>query len=223
MRVEPGRAGEQLGEPAALQLQEPFGFVCAGCGDCCRKRRDLVLSGYDLYRLARWMHLSPRTAAGAFCKEYLGELTCLPALCLTPDPATGDCRFLEGGACQLHPARPLACALYPLGQRIDPVTASVEYVVQTPLCGAQAGDRTLREYLHDAGVLDRVGIDARWAVECTRLSRVLTANRDHPHFAAAARRTARALYYQYTTRDEFYPQFQQNMEQLWPLLDRLFA
>ena len=25
-----------------------FSFSCAGCGDCCRKRRDLVLSGYDL-------------------------------------------------------------------------------------------------------------------------------------------------------------------------------
>ena len=222
MKVEPGRAGEIL-EGTPLALEEPFPFVCAGCGDCCRERRDLVLSGYDLYRLARWLRLSPRTVAAAFCKSYLGEQTCLPTLCLTPDPHTGDCRFLEGGACQLHPVRPLACALYPLGQRIDGVTGAVEYIAQTPLCGVAASGLTLREVLQNAGVTDRAGVDARWAVECTRLSRLMQAHREHPHFAPAARRAAKALYFQYTIRNEFYPQFQQNMADLWPILDRLFA
>ena len=99
----------------------------------------------------------------------------------------------------------------------------MEYIAQTPLCGAAAPGATLREYLQNAGVTDRAGVDARWAVECTRLSRLMQAHRNHPHFAPAARRAAKALYFQYTTREEFYPQFQQNMAQLWPVLDRLFA
>ena len=112
MRVEPGRAGETWTLGPALTPGEPFPFVCAGCGGCCRGRRDLVLSGYDLYRIARRLRLSPRIAAHAFCKEYIAPQSLLPALCLTPDPQTGDCRFLEGGACAIHEARPLACALY---------------------------------------------------------------------------------------------------------------
>ena len=148
----------------------------------------------------------------------------LPALRLTPDPRTGNCRFFEGSACAIHAARPLACALYPLGQSIDPVTAKIEYYVQTPLCGARTdGGRVLNDYLTDAAILDRAGIDARWAVVCTRLSEQLQAAADHPHFAAAVKRVERALYYDYELGDDFYPQFQQNIEILQPLLEKLLA
>lgn len=59
------------------------------------KRRDLVLSGYDLYRIARRLRLSPRIVASAFCKSYVADTTCLPALRLTPDPKTGTAAFLK--------------------------------------------------------------------------------------------------------------------------------
>lgn len=93
--VEPGRTGEILDAGPALSPGDPFCFVCAGCGDCCRKRRDLVLSGYDLYRIARRLRLSPRIVANAFCKSYVAPQSCLPTLLLTPDPKTGNCRFLR--------------------------------------------------------------------------------------------------------------------------------
>ena len=67
------------------------------------------------------------------------------------------------------------------------------------------------------------GIDARWAVVCTRLSEQLQAAADHPHFAAAVKRVERALYYDYELGDDFYPQFQQNIEILQPLLEKLLA
>lgn len=91
--VEPGRGGENWALGPVLAMEEPFPFVCVGCGDCCRQRRDLVLSGYDLYRIARRLRLSPRIVAHAFCKSYVASQSCLPALRLTPDPKTGNCRF----------------------------------------------------------------------------------------------------------------------------------
>ena len=224
LNVEPGRGGENWDACPRLAAGDHFDFACAGCGDCCRRRRDLVLSGYDLYRIARRLRLSPRIVAAAFCKSYVADTLCLPALRLTPDPKTGNCRFFEGSACAIHAARPLACALYPLGQSIDTATAKMEYYVQTPLCGARAGEgRTLQNYLDDAAVTDRAGIDARWAVVCTQLSRKLQAagGRGNPHFAAAVKRIERALYYDYSLGDEFYPQFQQNIKTLLPLLDRM--
>ena len=177
-----------------------------------------------IWCIARRLGLSPRIVAGAFGKSYLAPQTLLPALRLTPDPRTGNCRFFEGSACAIHAARPLACALYPLGQSIDPVTAKIEYYVQTPLCGARTdGGRVLNDYLTDAAILDRAGIDARWAVVCTRLSEQLQAAADHPHFAAAVKRVERALYYDYELGDDFYPQFQPNIEILQPLLEKLLA
>ena len=221
--VEPGRGGENWALGPVLAMEEPFPFVCVACGDCCRQRRDLVLSGYDLYRIARRLRLSPRIVAHAFCKSYVASQSCLPALRLTPDPKTGNCRFFEGNACAIHEARPLACALYPLGQSIDPVTAQTEYRAQLPLCGACPEGRTLRDYLEDSAIPERAGIDARWAVVCTGISRQLQAvgGPDHPHFAAAVRRIERALYLDYDLGDEFYPQFQQNTQVLMPLLARM--
>lgn len=223
--VEPGRTGETLNAGPALLPGDPFCFVCAGCGDCCRKRRDLVLSGYDLYRIARRLRLSPRIVANAFCKSYVAPQSCLPTLLLTPDPKTGNCRFFEANSCVIHEARPLACALYPLGQSIDPITAHTEYFPQLPLCGVCVEGRTLQDYLEDAAIPERAGIDARWAVLCTQISGQLldAGGKGNPHFSVAARRIERALYLDYDLGDEFYPQFQRNMETLLPLLQRILA
>jgi len=60
-------------------------------------------------------------------------------------------------------------------------------------------------------------------VVCTRLSAQLQAAADHPHFAAAVKRVERALYYDYELGDDFYPQFQQNIEILQPVLDRVLV
>ena len=70
---------------------------------------------------------------------------------------------------------------------------------------------------------DRQGIDARWAVVCTRLAdRLLAAGGpDAPEVQMAGRRIAGALYYDYSLREEFYPQFQQNLAALEHLLDRM--
>ena len=104
------------------------------------------------------------------------------------------------------------------------MTAQTEYYVQTPLCGARAGEvRTLQDYLQDSAVLDRAGVDARWAIVCTQLSHRLQAagGANNPRFSAAVRRMERALYYDYELGDDFYPQFCQNIEILMPLLDRM--
>lgn len=76
--VEPGRCGEHWDDCPRLAAGDSFDFACAGCGDCCRQRRDLVLSGYDLYRIARRLSLPPRIVAAAFCKSYLAPESCLP-------------------------------------------------------------------------------------------------------------------------------------------------
>ena len=39
-------------EVPLLGRDEAFSFACAGCGDCCRGREDIVLSGFDLWRIA---------------------------------------------------------------------------------------------------------------------------------------------------------------------------
>lgn len=93
--TEPGRAesAAALAQCPRLAAGEPFDFVCAGCGDCCRNRRDLVLSGYDLYRIARRLGLPPRLTADAFASRSLPRRPfCLP-WCCAPMPAQATAPF----------------------------------------------------------------------------------------------------------------------------------
>ena len=57
-----------------LARDEAFSFACAGCGGCCRGREDIVLSGFDLWRIAARLRLPPRTVARAFCRRHTSKL-----------------------------------------------------------------------------------------------------------------------------------------------------
>lgn len=71
------------------------------------------------------------------------------------------------------------------------------------------------------GVTQRLGIDLRWAKCCEELSCRLRAARGKLHFDTAVQRTARALYFDYSLHEEFYPQFCENWEKLGSVLDRI--
>ena len=95
-----------------------------------------------------------------------------------------------------------------------------EYYIQPPLCGVRVeerdGVRTLRTCLQDSGVLERAGADAFWARSCARLADRLTALQDSPQLPAVRRRVFQALYLDYDFRDEFAPQFRDNLENWMP-------
>lgn len=206
------RAGE--GSPRYLERDAPFPFRCAGCGGCCRQRGDIVLSGYDLYRLARQMRLPPKIAARAFCKVYIGQVSRLPVAHLAPAPAEGgNCPFLTGGRCAVHEARPLACALYPLGQEISR-EGQVRYYFQNTGCGEAPDGTVLADYLAAQGVAGREKCDVLWAVRCMALEE------EAPGWEAAMgpvvlrrfqAKLAEALYERYDTARPWPEQFLENL------------
>lgn len=208
----PGRFAEEA-DLAALPrvgLDDPFPFVCAGCGDCCRARRDIVLSGLDLYRLARRLRLPPAPVAEAFCRETAGLL---PGLCLKPSRRTGNCPFFEANACTVHEARPLACALYPLGQEIGR-EGQVRYYFQNTGCGEAPDGTVLADYLAAQGVAGREKCDVLWAVRCMALEE------EAPGWEAAMgpvvlrrfqAKLAEALYERYDTARPWPEQFLENL------------
>ena len=206
------RAGE--GSPRYLERDAPFPFRCAGCGSCCRQRGDIVLSGYDLYRLARQMRLPPKIAARAFYKVYIGQVSRLPVVHLAPAPAEGgNCPFLTGGRCAVHEARPLACALYPLGQEISR-EGQVRYYFQNTGCGEAPDGTVLADYLAAQGVAGREKCDVLWAVRCMALEE------EAPGWEAAMgpvvlrrfqAKLAEALYERYDTARPWPEQFLENL------------
>ena len=84
-----------------LARDEAFSFACAGCGGCCRGREDIVLSGFDLWRIAARLRLPPQTVARAFCRASIGQVSHLPVLRLAPvKEERNNCPFLTENHCR---------------------------------------------------------------------------------------------------------------------------
>lgn len=156
-------------EVPLLGRDEGFSFACAGCGDCCRGREDIVLSGFDLWRIAARLRLPPRTVARAFCKASIGAVSHLPVLRLAPVREEGNnCPFLTHSRCAIHDAEPLVCALYPLAQEITK-EGSVSYFLQPTSCGGQVISAKVGDYLARYDIPAREATDVRWAQVCMAL------------------------------------------------------
>ena len=97
-----------------LEREAQFCFACAGCGDCCRGREDIVVSGFDLWRIAARLRLPPQIVARGYCRASIGQVSHLPVLRLAPVKENrSNCPFLTENHCAIHDAEPLVCALYP--------------------------------------------------------------------------------------------------------------
>lgn len=197
-----------------LQKEESFTFACAGCGDCCRGREDIVLSGFDLWRIAARLRLPPQTVARAFCKGSIGAVSHLPVLRLAPVRAErNNCPFLTGNHCAIHDAEPLVCALYPLAQEITR-KGEISYFLQPTSCGGQVFEAKVVDYLNRYKVLAREKSDAKWALTCMALEEQVEALELQLEPVLVRRMQQKiwqALYYQYNYEKEYLPQLESNL------------
>ena len=138
-----------------------FSFACNGCGDCCRGREDIVLSGFDLWRIAARLRLPPQIVARGYCRASIGTVSHLPVLRLAPVKENrNNCPFLTGDHCAIHDAEPLVCALYPLAQEISR-KGQVSYFLQPTGCGGQVIEARVEDYLARYDVPAREQTDVR--------------------------------------------------------------
>lgn len=230
-----GRQGVESDYPE-IPRGDNFSFSCAGCGDCCRKRDDIVLSGYDLYRICKRLALPPEIVIHAFCLKYTGASSHIPVVRLAPKKDSGNCPlFTAENRCAVHESKPLVCALYPLGQTIrtwpgmDPdapadIEKSVSYFAQDTGCSGVKVHLTLEEYLDGFKIREREPLDIRWARDCLALiSRVQALQkRLRPiEMKYLQRKIEQALYLNFDFTEEFLPQYDRNIGELERVLCRL--
>ena len=213
-------------EVPLLRRDEGFSFACAGCGDCCRGREDIVLSGFDLWRIAARLRLPPRTVARAFCKASIGAVSHLPVLRLAPVREEGNnCPFLTHSRCAIHDAEPLVCALYPLAQEITK-EGSVSYFLQPTSCGGQVISAKVGDYLARYDIPAREATDVRWAQVCMALEdrvEALEAVFEPVFIRRMQQKLWQALYYRYDFAAPFLPQLEENLSGLDAELKKLSA
>jgi uncharacterized protein len=101
-----------------MERENKFSYDCNRCGLCCRDKV-ITLSSYDVIRMARAARVSTGTAIARFTLRRGSLLRFLP---------DGRCAALDAAGCTIHPGRPLACRLYPLGLERSSGAAGAQYV-----------------------------------------------------------------------------------------------
>ncbi len=194
-----------------------FSFACNGCGDCCRGREDIVLSGFDLWRIAVRLRLPPQIVARGFCRASIGTVSHLPVLRLAPVKENrNNCPFLTGNHCAIHDAEPLVCALYPLAQEISR-EGEVSYFLQPTGCGGQIIEARVKDYLTRYDVPARERTDVCWAQTCMKLEDEVEQLEAQLSPVLVRRMQAKlwqALYYDFDHEKEFLPQLERNLHWL---------
>ena len=194
-----------------------FRFACSGCGNCCRGREDIVLSGFDLWRIAARLRLPPQIVARGYCRASIGTVSHLPVLRLAPVKENrNNCPFLTGNHCAIHDAEPLVCALYPLAQEISK-EGKVDYFLQPTGCGGQVMEARVQDYLARYDVPAREQTDVRWAQTCMELEDAVEQAEMQLSPVLVRRMQAKlwqALYFDYDFAQPFLPQLERNLKWL---------
>jgi Fe-S-cluster containining protein len=82
-------------------------FACQpGCTKCCEVHGFVYITENDLKNIAGHLGMTPK----AFEKAYVVRFKHLLRL---RKPRVGQCHFLKGGGCSVHPVKPVQCRLYP--------------------------------------------------------------------------------------------------------------
>ena len=100
-----------------LALSDTLPLTCSRTGTCCHGK-NVRLNPWELARLAEAKKLTPRLFRDHFCEDG--------GIRLRFDGACSQ--YVADFGCSVHPGRPLACRLYPLGRHRQGL--EVQYIFQ---------------------------------------------------------------------------------------------
>lgn len=200
-----------------LKPEDTFHFECEMCGSCCRNRSEPILvTGADIYRMARALGITMMNAVEDNTVGYIGESSHMPVLVLK-ERLDGSCRLLRKGRCMVHQDKPAVCALYPLGRFYDFQDDSFHYFVNPVTCQPNRKDGkswTLQEWLDEFKIEETEKMTRVWNRLIGGLAMIThEMNRDEIKGRLLNVLLA-ALYFDYDTSKPYIEQVEQHMAML---------
>ena len=133
-----------------LRKDDEFYFRCDQCGECCKDRIDILLSPFDLCRMAKAVDEPLPEVLNKYGCLYVGETSKVPLVSLKMREDNGKCPFLQDdNRCRIHMSKPAVCALFPLGRCAsrEENKTDIFYILQPTDCGDQSEKHTPREWM----------------------------------------------------------------------------
>ena len=210
-------------ESITVGLDDTFKFHCTQCGKCCRHREDILLSPFDIFKMAKELGLAPAEFFAKYCRSHIGDNSRIPIVRLNSVGNDGHCPLLRNNKCSVHKVKPAVCAMFPLGRYIavnqDDAEKtsldgkSVKYLLQDPECGDVSETHTVRDWLADFDINTEDEVFIRWNATLLEVGQVVrklekTENMMTMFLLWNALRIG--LYLDYDTKQDFLPQLEKN-------------
>lgn len=195
-----------------IELDEEFEFGCDCCGQCCH-RDLLLLAGYDIYRIAKFLGKTMKEIIEENCFGYIGEDSKLPIVSVKPRLADNSCRFLRNGKCLVHDVKPSVCGLFPLGRMYDSRIDDYVYFKQKIICGNKE-KHTLKEWLESINIEEIDRMSKPWGNALTDLAMYLQKIKDEKKLRVITNKLIIALYLNYDTNIDYVEQLERNLQEL---------
>lgn len=202
-----------------VNLDDTFNFKCRQCGKCCHNRDDLILTAYDIFRIAGLLGITPIEVIEKNCEVYIGDNSHIPVVRVKPKPHNEVCPFLRNGKCSVHTAKPIVCAVFPLGRAYSSDNEEL-YFLQNVSCGDKGKPHTVREWLQKFGIAETDTIGRLWSDAIIYLARYMQKTK---HFKKDTlnmiwNAVFHFLYLDYDIQKPFEAQLRENFEHLKLLL-----
>lgn len=199
-----------------LSPTDTFSFTCQECGACCRNRATpVMLTGLDIYRMAKGLSIDPYEVLTRYTTGYLGQDSHAPVVVLR-ERLDGSCSLLRKGKCTVHSCKPIACAVHPIGRVIDLTQKKSIYIRQPGGCKGAVNGRTwtLDEWLDTWNLKELDAPSLAWNLMAGMVAEVM-----HPIKLERIGRDViwelyQYLYGEYDTEKDFIPQVERNTEAL---------
>lgn len=218
-------------EKMKIGVDEPFKFHCTMCGKCCIHREDILLTPKDIYCMAKELNTTPKELFEQYCETYVGSDSRIPIVRLKSRGSVKRCPLLKDRKCLVHKAKPIVCAMFPIGRCItmDQEAASaahitagdIQFIFMPPGCGDDTETQTVREWLSEFGIPVEDTFFMKWNQVITELSEILRdAEKVYNDHTMELAWTAAfvGIYMHYDMKKEFFPQFEQNAEDILSLM-----
>lgn len=199
-------------ETHKLGLDDTFQFRCRACGKCCKHRVDVLLTPYDLFRIARFFVRTPQDIVERYCKVIAGTDSHIPIVNIKAVPPDNACPFLRNRKCMVHQDKPLVCASFPLARMAD--QKETFYVLQPGVdCGGKDRTVSVRDWIGSVRNEESDTFAVRWFEVMGALTVPLLKKWDT---LEAVRRDEifsiwyHLLYMHYDIKKPFLPQFEDN-------------
>lgn len=203
-----------------LGLDDTFNFNClTECrGQCCH-RDDLILTAFDIYRIAKYKEQTMSQVITDNCFAYMGSDSKLPIISVKPRIGDKSCRFLRMGRCEVHECKPISCKLFPLGRYLPATAVNADYVyfLQPINCGGK-DKQVVRDWIGDDMPENDIACKA-WGKVIVELAQFLQGIKNDRQLQGFQQIILYALYFNYDPAlDNFIEQLEYNVDKLQTVL-----